>query len=254
MNEYEAQILQNARSYENSRRPMYESQDPRCSSWFRAIYDDYERNVLSRLTGTSERLIDYWPCYVLLEVTSTDSLVNGTHSVIHRGVFGSGYICITSDHVHIRTFASLSREYPPFPTGVKAFAYTMLRGALGEIVNHNFVALKENKTWTIPHRALSTSKLNQRYYPNVQVLDIPTKYGDFQVLILFPKDPPVVLTALNMASLGDYDALRKQPSRAGDSRPSQTDDLLEKLSDLRRSGVVTEIEYDVLKARIESKR
>lgn len=244
MNEVEEQIIDNARAYKNSQRSAYESPSGRYTSWFQHIHRHYQNSVLAGLNASREKLVDYWPCYVILEGREDRGLFSGTTQREYRGKYGSGYICITNDHARLFVFDQLSQAYSPFVQGAKGVAREFLTAVFGSPESYHFMALREDKTWTVPHRSISTAEIRPRY--GVQALNLATKYGCFELLHVFSGDLPIILTALNMAVSGELTKIWTSPTT------NRNSELLAKLEELRQAGVITQSEFETKRAMLSA--
>lgn len=250
MNEIETQILENARSYENSLRDEYVSSSGRYTTWFKYIHKHYQNSIVTEFSKSQERLVDYWPCYVVLEGREDRDTFSGTTTKKYLGKYGSGYICITNSHIRLFIFNQLTQQYPPFTQGAKGFFREILTASLGSPEVYNLTAIRDDKIWTIPFQSILGSEIQTRI--NARAIELKTAYGKFDILEVFRDNLTKILTAIYMASSGKLSEIWADSQGIYPVSENKNTALLQKLIDLRQAGIITQSEFDEKKAKLLS--
>lgn len=250
MNEIEAQIINNARSHKALRRPQYESPSGKYTSWFQFIHKHYEGTVLPELQRSKERLVDYWPCYTVVEARVDTNISSGTSFRSYFGKYGSGYLCLTSRHVRLFTFDPLTQKYPPFTQGAKGLFREVSTAFFGSPEAFRVVGIRSDKTWTFPLSSISACELQTRI--SARAVELKTDYGKFDILEVFRDHLEVIHTALHLARGSKLDAIWDQWESTSSAIVDANEELLKKLEDLRAAGIITQAEFDEKKAKLST--
>lgn len=220
--------------------------------WHNAVYTHVSQQLLPRLKNAQERFVEYWPARFMWGARSEHEQSISNRSVIYKvqkGVFGTGYLCITDRNIYIYSFAKLTDKYPMYRKGVMDFVFNALAQEM-DLTEKS----ERDQYWTVPNETVLGTQVIENYYKR-NVVSLVTLPMTWEILPAFSNGMDEVLAAINLARSGRL-ATAGRKSNADQATPTisaEATNLLRKLAELTDAGVLTEAEFVAKKREILSR-
>lgn len=246
MQEIRDQLIENAQAYKSRFRSQYVTASGNFSDWMEAIHRHVIEILHPEIQKEGEHFIEYWPVYMMWANRERISvglrwLEDGSQYFYtnKEGTFGSGYLCLTDKTLHLVCFASLSSKYRMFEisTVVGLLAH-VLSTASGQIDRRH--PTKHDEHWVVPYTSIAHLQAIAPS-PKTEHIRMAALGETWEIGEFFADSLPVIRAGIRMGIDGELNgAFLSEPENRSTSTVS---DLLAKLEDLHRAGVITHSEY-----------
>lgn len=221
--------------------------DKTYGGWWRVVAQHLERVMLPRLKESHEILVEYMLAWLHWgQELSYHEVIDGRAFNVKTGLYGTGYICLTDQNVHIASFAELTRKYPLLKSlgSVGGFLSFMVGEMVGDRENRK--ALQKDGFWTIPLKSI----LDAQVVSSNEGPDYITLATNSTNWNLYVGDKiTLTLTAINMARFNQLQGQVAKPN-VRDEVDNELRAKLQHLKELLDDGLITQADFDAKKQEI----
>jgi len=244
--QHELSIIDRIRYYENELVPKVEDDDPEFKEIYSEIHDHFHRVIKRKIENSSEKLIEYWPCFMYwgLEIGSTVS--QGRSGFVHRGKYGMGYLCLSTKTLRIISIGTLSRKY------ARGLGMGPVRRFLLVLTNNFDMSSVERNdvVWEVPFSSIQGIALHD------ETLSVNTSVENWRVSASLPEHDQAIFAFLNLARSGglnnviDPRRLRLSQQKGTATSSDEIFKNIERLASLLNSGAITQEDFDQKKKEL----
>jgi hypothetical protein len=197
------EFIKNARRYERYPKQRYFADESDYTEvWYETIHRHLEENILPKIKKGGELFIDYWPAWfvvdrqhTLRQGTATGALYNYEY-----GSHGTGYICITSQHLYIIFMRLLTEQFPLTKPSMRRF----ILGALSRRVNR-LRPFQSDYTWMLSPADIRTISMSSTH--EAERIKMVTSLGTWEVYEHFIDQRKDVFGAIESLRRGEFSKL-----------------------------------------------
>ena len=221
-----------------SPRPHWTYKDPDTQYFTETVYNHFTKVVSPALQKNNERFVGYWEVQLRWGVKQSQSIYQGTSSIVHEGHFGSGYIVLAEKNIWIISIGELSKKF----SKTIGLAGKVLFAALR---NLDMTSTEKNdKVFCIPHSDIQYVNIKDK------VISLGIGSDNWEISTWFGGEEEKLLGALNLARRDMvaelWNPLVAKPAPKPVTEPAAEDiygqiEKLKKLLDIR---AISQEQYD----------
>ncbi len=200
MTALEDKIRSKARSLETNPAGKWSGSTPGFEPWYDEIYQHLQNVLLPSLRQTGERMIQYYPVYL-----SWGNRVEQGQLIVHKGLFATGYLCLSDKSLYLVTLTSVTEKFPLQPIGATGYGMRFVGFLLGGSINRRMPFL-EDRVRKIPYPTVFGAEITTDY-SHSEALFIRTANETWQVYKHFNGMLEEMSVALNMGLAGEFAAI-----------------------------------------------
>lgn len=221
-----------------SPRPHWTYKDPDTQFFTETVYNHFTKLVSPALQKNNERFVAYWEVQLRWGVKQSQSIYQGTSSIVHEGHFGSGYIILAEKNIWIISIGELSKKF----SKTIGLAGKVLFAALR---NLDMTSTEKNdKVFCIPHSDIQYVNIKDK------IISLGIGADNWEINTWFGGEEEKLLGALNLARRDMvaelWNPLVSKPAPKTVTEPAAEDiygqiEKLKKLLDIR---AISQEQYD----------
>lgn len=250
MQDIEQEIIKRFVYHESNPKRKLTGTNPQFASWLDSIHKHFEQIVHPRLQKSGEKFIEYWPIKLMWGKKSQVEQGIITRDKFYRvsyGTFGTGYLCLTNHNLYLFSFAQLTEKFPLYEK--QGFFDKVLLGLANKEDKKR--PSNEDKNWSVPHQSILGAQITDDEYGQ-SVINLVTTAMVWEIHDHFTDTLPIMLTGINMCLSGKLaqTGVQQQPDTNNSQSSEEVLDLLNKLGELKSSGIITDIEFEQKKQQL----
>lgn len=242
--DYQKAIIDRAHSYTIYLPQFYPEDDP-----LYLAEQHFVESLLPVLEGGHEHLVEFWPSVLFWGLEEQEKLFGGYSFTHLYGTGGTGYLCLTDKNIRIVSLGKLTQQMPPLEKGKKGLLAELL---LPTTHKDEREVETTDRTWTVPHSSIIEAKLTKPTGFSDKDVKFVKLATDVETWEIFTADENILLTALNMAAVGELTKIWDEEKQVRHSEDKILA-LIEKLAELRRKGAISDENFEVKKKELLSR-
>ncbi|MCC6189031.1 MAG: tetratricopeptide repeat protein [Anaerolineales bacterium] len=236
--DYRSELAATAHVRQVSPQPQWTYQDADTQFFTETVFKHFTNVLLPAIQKNNERFVDYWEVRMMWGARKSQSIYQGTSSIVHEGKYGAGYIVLAEKNIWIVNIGELSKRYVKTTGLVGKFFLAALRNL--DMTS----AEKSDKVFCIPHSDI------QYVNSTDGAIVLGTGPDSWQLFTWFSDVDNRLLAALDLARKDMVADLWKPigtpPPRKPESVPASEDvyGQIEKLKNLLDMKAISQDQYD----------